>query len=108
VVRIRRQAELVQGPLDAVLLWRDSSSGQQHPVGTGLDEALPAVGRLDALVQRHMPTLVRQEPVRVRMVFPRLEPPGINHDDALGRAAEVLPATTPASLSAVKLSASGW
>jgi hypothetical protein len=63
MVGIRREAELMQRPLDAVLLQRDSSSRQQHPLGTGPDKTPPAVDRLAALVQRHMPALVCQEPI---------------------------------------------
>jgi hypothetical protein len=55
-----------------------------------------------------MPTLVRQEPVRVRMVFPRLEPPGINHDDDLGRAADGLARNHPGQPVGGKAVASGW
>src|SRR6266540_3473015 len=38
-----------------------------------------------------MPAFMREEPVRVRTVFPGLEPLGVDDDDALRRAADGLP-----------------
>jgi hypothetical protein len=69
-----RKPDPVERALDAVLLQRDSGPGQQHPVGADLDQTPPPVDRLASLVQRDVSALVREEPVRVRVVFPGLEP----------------------------------